>query len=243
MNLSAAYGLLAHGLLFGALAALLPLGRFRNRVALAATTLSLLTGMAPIMLAVFGPPSVTLLALGVLQLAGLQPSPLTRWPALALLGTAAACLPPAPGWLAASCTLPATSRGLAGRPAAGRPCALLETPGAVAAHSGDRPAGLRRRPVANLWSALVDPLLVVLAVASRCAAGCCRLSRQGVADQAADVARLERLVADRRNAGPFDGGQAAHVLFAGHHQDGTSACQLWVRIYSVSSRPSISGML
>ncbi len=166
MNLSAAYGLLAHGLLFGALAALLPLGRFRNRVALAATTLSLLTGMAPIMLAVFGPPSVTLLALGVLQLAGYQPAPLTRGPALTLLGTA-------------GCLFVSASTGLGGDLyAVGyQPwpmlAALLAVGLALAwkrqtlwllilaldllAYAG----GL----FANLWQALIDPLLVVLALA------------------------------------------------------------------------------
>lgn len=166
MNLSAAYGLLAHGLLFGALSALLPLGRFRNRVALAATTLSLLTGMAPIMLAVFGPPSVTLLALGVLQLAGLQPSPLTRWPALALLGTAAGVFAAGAGWLGGELY------------AAGyQPWPLLAAllPVGLALYWKRQALWLLILAIdllayagglfANLWSALVDPLLVVLAVA------------------------------------------------------------------------------
>lgn len=166
MNLSAAYGLLAHGLLFGALAALLPLGRFRNRVALAATTLSLLTGMAPIMLAVFGPPSVTLLALGVLQLAGLQPSPLTRWPALALLGTAAGLFAAGAGWLGGELY------------AAGyQPWPLLAAllPVGLALYWKRQALWLLILAIdllayagglfANLWSALLDPLLVVLAVA------------------------------------------------------------------------------
>ena len=69
MTLQSAYGLLAQALVFGAVTALLPLGAFRGRVALAATALSLMIGIAPIMLAVFGPPSLTLLGLALRALA------------------------------------------------------------------------------------------------------------------------------------------------------------------------------
>ena len=164
MNLAAAYGLLAHGLLFGALTALLPLGQFRNRVALAATTLALVTGSAPIMLAVFGPPSVTLLALAVLQLAGHQPAPLARGPALALLGTA-------------GCLFVSANTGLGGELyAVGyQPWPMLAALLAVGLALGWKRQTLWLLILAldllayagglfaNLWSALIDPLLVLLA--------------------------------------------------------------------------------
>jgi len=85
MNMLAAYGLLAHGLIVGAMATLLPLGEQRARVALAATTLALIVGIAPAMHAFFRAPSLTLLALAVLQLADKTPSPLSYRPALGLL--------------------------------------------------------------------------------------------------------------------------------------------------------------
>ncbi|MDP2883216.1 MAG: hypothetical protein Q8N89_16750 [Azonexus sp.] len=85
MNLLAAYGLLAHALIFGALTALVPFGELRARVALAATTLALVVGIAPGMHAFFGTPSLTLVALAVLQLADKTPPPLSYRPALGLL--------------------------------------------------------------------------------------------------------------------------------------------------------------
>lgn len=88
MNLLAAYGLLAHALIFGALTALVPFGELRARVALAATTLALVVGIAPGMHAYFGTPSLTLVALAVLQLADKTPSPLGYRPALGLLAFA-----------------------------------------------------------------------------------------------------------------------------------------------------------
>ncbi len=84
MNWLAGYGLIAHGIIFGSLACLLPLGEFRQRVALAATTLAMLIGIAPALHGAFGTPSVTLLQLAVLLLLG-RPSPLTFRPALGLL--------------------------------------------------------------------------------------------------------------------------------------------------------------
>ncbi|MBS1143601.1 MAG: hypothetical protein H6R14_1007 [Proteobacteria bacterium] len=88
MNILAAYGLLAHAVIFGALATLIPLGELRARVALSASTLALLVGIAPGMHAYFGTPSLTLLALAVIQLADKTPSPLTYRPALGLLAFA-----------------------------------------------------------------------------------------------------------------------------------------------------------
>ncbi|MCH2222327.1 MAG: hypothetical protein MK097_18680 [Dechloromonas sp.] len=165
MNVDAAYGLLAHGLLFGALITLVPLGTFRTRAALAATTLSLLVGIAPIMLAIFGPPSTTLLVLAVLQLAGQQP-PLGRLPALAVIGIATGL------GVSASAIVPGDLYALGYQPwpllAALLPLGialwwkrqmvwLLILSIDLLAYTG----GL----FANLWQALIDPLLVVLALA------------------------------------------------------------------------------
>ncbi|MBS1140423.1 MAG: hypothetical protein H6R13_1876 [Proteobacteria bacterium] len=85
MNALAAYGLLAHALIFGALIVLVPFGKLRARVALAATTLALIVGIAPSMHAYFGTPSLTLVALAMLQLADKTPSPLGYRPAIGLL--------------------------------------------------------------------------------------------------------------------------------------------------------------
>lgn len=85
MNAQAAYGLLAHGLIFGAIFALLPLGMLRARAALMATTIALIAGIAPVMHGIFGTPSLTLLLLALLQLAGRTPSPLTGRAAPGLL--------------------------------------------------------------------------------------------------------------------------------------------------------------
>lgn len=97
MNAQAAYGLLAHGLIFGAIFALLPLGMLRARAALMATTVALLAGIAPVMLGMFGTPSLTLLQLALLQLAGKTPSPLNERAALGLLVFAALFYPLALG--------------------------------------------------------------------------------------------------------------------------------------------------
>lgn len=165
MNALAAYGLLAHGLIFGALVALLPLGEMRARAALAATTLALLVGVVPVMHGVFGTPSLTLLALAVHQLAG-KPSPLSYRPALGLLAFA----------------LPFYAAALGA--GAFDPYALGYQPSALLA--GLAPLGLllwwKRLDAwllilaldlaayagglfANLWDALFDPLLVLLALA------------------------------------------------------------------------------
>jgi hypothetical protein len=84
MNVQAAYGLLAHGLIFGALVTLLPLGQLRARAALLATGLALVAGIAPMMHGTFGTPSLTLLQLALLQLTNKTPSPLSQRPALFL---------------------------------------------------------------------------------------------------------------------------------------------------------------
>jgi len=165
MNALAAYGLLAHGLIFGALAVLAPLGDMRQRVALAATTLSLVVGIAPGMHALFGTPSLTLLALAVLQLADRTPSPLSYRPALGLLAFA---LP----FYAASLGL-----GLFDPYAFGyQPAMLLAAlfPLGLALWWTRQDVWLAILAVdltgyasgvfANLWDVLFDPLLVLLAL-------------------------------------------------------------------------------
>ncbi len=85
MNGIAAYGLLAHGVIVGAMTALLPFGEWRARVALAATTMAMLVGIAPAMHGFFGAPSVSLLVLAIFQLADRRPSPLGYPAALTIL--------------------------------------------------------------------------------------------------------------------------------------------------------------
>lgn len=166
MNLAAAYGLLAHGLIFGAIAALLPLGEFRPRVALAGTAIALIAGIAPAMHGHFGAPSLTLLQLALLQLANRTPSPFSERPAFGLLLFALPFYSTAFGWG------PFDPYGLGYQP-----WALL---------AGLIPVGValfwRRMNVwltilaidiagyaaglfTNLWDALIDPLLVLLALA------------------------------------------------------------------------------
>lgn len=85
MNPLAAYGLLAHALIFGALAGLLPLGPLRQRAILTMTALALLVGIAPTLHGNLGTPSLTLLQLALLHSAGRAPSPLNDRAALGLL--------------------------------------------------------------------------------------------------------------------------------------------------------------
>lgn len=176
MNAQAAYGLLAHGLIFGALVALLPLGELRSRAALAATTMALLVGIVPVMHGIFGPPSLTLLALAVLQLAKPTSSPLAYRPALGLLAFA----------------IPFYAAALGAGDV--DPYALGYQPSALLA--GLAPCGMvlwwKRQDrwliilaldlaayasglFANLWDALLDPLLVLLALAVVVRCGAIRL--------------------------------------------------------------------
>lgn len=166
MNALAAYGLLAHGLIFGALIALLPLGELRAKAALTATTLALLAGIAPFMHGLFGTPSLTLLQLALLQLASKTPSPFTYRPALALLFFVALFYPAALGWG----TFDPYALGY-------QPWPLLAALIPVAAALWWRRldswliilaidlAGYASGLFANLWDALLDPLLVLLALA------------------------------------------------------------------------------
>jgi hypothetical protein len=165
MNFIAAYGLLAHAVIFGALAALVPLGDLRPRVALAASTLALLVGIAPGMHAYFGAPSLTLLALAVLQLAGKTPSPLSYRPALGLLAFATP-------FYATSLSLGGFDAYALGYQPAALLAALLPIGLALWWKRLDvwltilaiDLAGYACGLFANLWDVLLDPLLVLLAL-------------------------------------------------------------------------------
>ena len=177
MSAGTAYGLLAHGLIFGALFALLPLGPLRQRAALGATALALVAGIAPSMHGVFGTPSLTLLQLAILAHAG-RPSPFNARIACGLLGFSAifyplalglgAFDPYAPGYqpLALLAVLAALGLGLWWR----RQYAWLAI---LAIDLVGYAGGL----FANLWDALLDPLLVLLALAVAGTHGVRRLRR------------------------------------------------------------------
>lgn len=165
MTAIAAYGLLANALVFGAIAALLPLGTLRPRAAMAATAIALLAGLAPVMHGLFGAPSVTLLQLAVLQLADRTPSPFSYRPALGLLVFAVFFYPASLGWGSFD------------------PYALGYQPWPLLAALLPLAAALCWRRLnawvlilavdlaawasgifANLWDVLFDPLLVLLAI-------------------------------------------------------------------------------
>ena len=165
MNTLAAYGLLAHGLIFGAIVALLPLGELRAKAALMATTLALLAGIAPFMHGMFGTPSLTLLQLALLQLANKTPSPLSYRPALGLLLFIALFYPATLGWG------PFDPYALGYQPSA-LLAALIPLAGTLWWRRLDSwliilaidLAGYASGLFANLWDALLDPLLVLLAL-------------------------------------------------------------------------------
>jgi len=165
MNLVAAYGLLAQALVFGALVTLLPLGPLRQRAALAATTAALLAGIAPALHGVFGAPSLTLLQLAIWQLAGRDSLLPDFRPALGLLvfaglfyGTALGWGPVDPyalgyqPWALLAALIPVAAALWWRR----QEMALLILSVDLLAYA----AGL----FANLWDALLDPLLVLLAL-------------------------------------------------------------------------------
>lgn len=176
MNLTAAYGLLAHGLIFGALAALLPLGILRQRAALVATALALAVGIAPALHGLFGTPSATLLQLAILQLIGRHTSPLTTRLAGGLLVAAAVYYPLALG-------LGDFDPYALGYQPAPLLAALL--PLGLALWWRRRDAWLVILAVdllayasgifVNLWDALFDPLLILIAAAMVLRRGVIRL--------------------------------------------------------------------
>ena len=166
MNAVAAYGLLAHGLIFGALAAFLPLGQFRPRAALVATTLALLAGIAPVMHGAFGAPSLTLLQLALLHLYSDKiPSPFTKRTALGLILFAMLFYPAGLGFG------PFDPYALGYQP---WPLlvALIPVAGALWWRRQNEwliilavdLAGYATGIFANLWDVLFDPLLVLLAL-------------------------------------------------------------------------------
>lgn len=165
MNATAAYGLLAHGLIFGAFATLLPLGPLRARAGLIATALALLAGIAPFMHGIFGTPSLTLLQLAVLQLADRSPSPFSFKPALGLLLFVTLFYPAALGWGSFD------PYALGFQPWA-LLAALIPVAGALWWRRQDTwliilavdLAGYATGVFANLWDVLFDPLLVLLAL-------------------------------------------------------------------------------
>jgi hypothetical protein len=165
MNALAAYGLLANALLFGAAVALLPFGELRPHAGLVATTVALLGGIAPAMHGLFGTPSLTLLQLAILQLTNRTPSPFGARPALFLLAVAVLVYPAALGWWGGSDPY-----------AIGyQPWILLAALTPLAAALWWRRldiwllilavdlAGYASGLFVNLWDALFDPLLVLLA--------------------------------------------------------------------------------
>ena len=166
MNPTAIYGWLAHAIVFGALVSLLPLGAKRRYVGMAAVPLALLGGIATLLHGFAGTPSATLLALAVWQLASRGASPLGQRPALLVIGFAAVFYPlalglgpfdpyavgyqPWPLLLACGALAVALWR-------CRRNDWLLILAFALAGYAG----GL----FANLWDALIDPLLVLAALA------------------------------------------------------------------------------
>lgn len=164
MNLLAAYGLLAHGLIFGALAALLPLGDLRARAALAATAVAMIAGIAPLLHGLVGAPSLTLLQLALLRLADRAPRPFGAQAAPALLVFALPFYAAALGWG------PYDPYGLGFQP---WPLLAALLPLGLALWWRRLEAGLMILAVDlagyaaglfdNLWDALFDPLLVLLA--------------------------------------------------------------------------------
>lgn len=165
MNAVAAYGLLADGLIFGALIALLPLGILRQKAALVATGLALIAGIAPLLHGTFGTPSLTLLQLALLQLAGRTPSPFSYRPAGGLLVFATFFYPAAVGF-----------GGFDPYAVGYQPWPLLVALIPLAAILWWRRldtwliilaidlAGYATGVFANLWDVLFDPLLVLLAL-------------------------------------------------------------------------------
>lgn len=165
MTLQAAYGLLSHGLIFGAFVSLLPIGFLQARAGLAGTAFSLIVGIAPAMHAFFGTPSATLLALAILQLAGHKHAAISVQGARGLIIFSALYFTTALGWG----PLDPYETGF-------QPWALLAALLPIGLALWWRGMHLwlyilafdlalyASGVFANLWDALLDPLLVLLAV-------------------------------------------------------------------------------
>ena len=165
MNVQAAYGLLAHGLIFGAIVSLLPLGELRARAALLATGLALVAGIAPMMHGTFGAPSLTLLQLALLQLANKTPSPFGQRSAFGLFIFGLLYYPTALGlgafdpyalgyqpWILLAALIPIAGALWWRRQYTWLIILALDL------------AGYASGLFVNLWDALVDPLLFLLSV-------------------------------------------------------------------------------
>ena len=165
MNAQAAYGLLAHGLIFGAIVSLLPLGELRARAALLATGLALVAGIAPMMHGTFGAPSLTLLQLALLQLASKTPSPFGQRSAIGLFIFGLLFYPTALGlgafdpyalgyqpWMLLAALIPIAGALWWRRQNTWLIILALDL------------AGYASGLFANLWDALFDPLLFILAL-------------------------------------------------------------------------------
>ena len=165
MSATALYGFLAHGIIFGAFVAALPLGGRRRMLALAAIPIALATGIASFMHGIVGTPSLTLLALAVWQLIAIKPAPLTYRPALILLALAL------PFYAMALGLGPLDPYALGYQPlpmlAASLPLAALlwwrRLDGWLLILALDF-AGYASGLFANLWDVLFDPLLVLVAL-------------------------------------------------------------------------------
>jgi hypothetical protein len=166
VNATALYGFLAHGIVFGAFVAALPLGGRRRMLALAAIPVALATGIASLMHGVVGTPSLTLLALAVWQLIAINPAPPTYRAALALLAFAM------PFYAMALGLGPLDPYAIGYQPlpllAASLPLAALlwwkRLDGWLLILAIDL-AGYASGLFANLWDVLFDPLLVLVALA------------------------------------------------------------------------------
>jgi hypothetical protein len=166
MSPTAIYGFLAHAIVCGAFVTLLPLGSKRRMLGLAAIPIALASGIASFMHGIAGIPSLTLLALALWQLAGRRPSPLTRRPALLLL----ALTIPFYAMVLGLGSLDPYAIGY-------QPLPLLAASVPLAALLWWRRldhwlliltldlAGYASGLFANLWDALFDPLLVLVALA------------------------------------------------------------------------------
>ena len=166
MSATAIYGFVAHGVIFGAFVSLLPLGGKRRLLGLAAIPIALASGIAALMHGIAGTPSLTLLALAIWLLAGKTRSPLTQRSALILFAFAL------PFYTMALGFGPFDPYAIGYQPlpllAASLPLALL-----LWWHRLDgwllilalALAGYASGLFANLWDALFDPLLMLVALA------------------------------------------------------------------------------
>ena len=167
MNPTAMYGFLAHGIILGAFAALLPIGGTQRILGLIAIPVALGAGVASFMHGVIGTPSLTLLALAICQLAGGTASPLNYRAARTLLTFAV------PFYAMALGVGPFDPFALGYQP-----LLMLVASMPLAAMLWWRRldywllilaldlAGYASGLFANLWDALFDPLLVLVALAS-----------------------------------------------------------------------------